>query len=66
MNLRQYLLDTEKELIHNYLVMFNWNISEAARQLGMKRTTLQMRMKRFEIKLPPEKAKKITFSGHAP
>jgi len=40
----------EKEVIRNALEKEGWNQSHAARRLGMKRTTLQYKLKKYEIK----------------
>uniref|UniRef100_UPI0014883C96 sigma 54-interacting transcriptional regulator n=1 Tax=Ruegeria sp. HKCCD8929 TaxID=2683006 RepID=UPI0014883C96 len=42
----------EKKLLQDALLSANWNISRAARNLGMGRTTIHRKMKQFEIARP--------------
>lgn len=42
----------EREIILNALVAENWNQSRAAEQLGIKRTTLQYKLRKYSIERP--------------
>ena len=43
----------EIEALKEDLRRANWNISAAARQMGVDRTTLHRRMRRLGVALPP-------------
>jgi len=46
------ILESEERLIREALEACDWNKAEAARQLGISRSTLYEKLKRFKI-LPP-------------
>lgn len=49
-SLHDYLENLEKELLRETLLREGWNISKAAASLGIKRQTLQHKMKKFGFK----------------
>jgi len=49
-SLPDYLENLEKELLRETLLREGWNISKAAASLGIKRQTLQHKMKKFGFK----------------
>ncbi len=48
-NLKEYLSDLEKNLIKQALEQQDWVVARAADQLGMRRTTLVEKMRKYEI-----------------
>lgn len=50
--LREQLLSFEKQLLRETLLDHDWNISAAARQLGMQRQNLQAKVKKFGLEKP--------------
>lgn len=48
-NLKEYLSDLEINLIHQALEQQDWVVARAADQLGMRRTTLVEKMRKYEI-----------------
>ena len=48
-NLKDYLLQVEKEVIMNVLEENDWNISKTARIIGYTRSNLQYRMQKLDI-----------------
>lgn len=48
-SLDQYLADIEKELIRGAIISQGGNISKAAEELGIKRQTLQHKLKKYQI-----------------
>lgn len=48
-NLDQYLVEQEKDVIEKALFKLRWNKSKTAKYLGLKRTTLVSRMKKYNI-----------------
>jgi arginine utilization regulatory protein len=53
--LAEVLLDAEKETILHALKLHNWNVSHAAKQIGIGRQNLQYRMTKLNIKRPDYK-----------
>jgi hypothetical protein len=51
-NLDKLLRDTEIEFITRALTASNWCILEAANLLGLKRTTLTMRISAYQLQFP--------------
>lgn len=49
-SIKKDLFSREKEMIEDALNVCGWNISKAARQLGITRNTLRYRMKKFDLK----------------
>jgi sigma-54 specific flagellar transcriptional regulator A len=48
-NLKEYLSDLEISLIRQALDTQDWVVARAADQLGMRRTTLVEKMRKYEI-----------------
>ena len=48
-NLKEYLSDLEINLIQQALEQQDWVVARAADQLGMRRTTLVEKMRKYEI-----------------
>ncbi len=48
-----HVLDTEAHILREDLRRAGWNISAAARLLGVDRTTLHRRMRKLGVRLPP-------------
>ncbi|MGL5440654.1 MAG: sigma-54 interaction domain-containing protein [Filifactoraceae bacterium] len=44
-----FLNNTEREILYESLIAWEWNISKAAETLGVKRQTLQHKIKKFNI-----------------
>ena len=51
-DLKQYLYDLEKDLIHKALSNSDWVVAKAAKVLSLQRTTLVEKIKKFEIQNP--------------
>jgi DNA-binding NtrC family response regulator len=49
---RKAVIKVEKNFIMNALTKNNWNITQAARKVGLQRTNFQALMKKHNIKLP--------------
>ena len=47
--LKKTLTDIERHIIQDRLHQDGWNVAAAARKLGLKRTTLFMKIKRLQI-----------------
>lgn len=49
-SLKETLEETELGMLRDALHHFHWNVSEAARALGLPRQTLQQKMKKYDLK----------------
>ena len=58
---KEMLMEAEKRIIELALKDFNWNQSGASRALGMTRTTLRAKIKKYGLKKPrpPKREKKV-------
>lgn len=52
MNLRERLLQQEREILTKAVAKHRWNVAAAADELGMLRTTLWEKLKRLGIARP--------------
>lgn len=50
--LKNYLSEQERVLLTNLLIDNNWNITNTAKALGMSRSNLQYRIRKYNIKKP--------------
>lgn len=46
------VLNVEKNFVMNALMKNNWNVTQAARKVGLQRTNFQSLMKKHQVKLP--------------
>jgi transcriptional regulator with GAF, ATPase, and Fis domain len=46
------ILKVEKNFVMNALMKNNWNVTRAARKVGLQRTNFQTLMKKHQVKLP--------------
>ncbi|WP_425462182.1 sigma-54 dependent transcriptional regulator [Litorilituus sediminis] len=53
-NLKEYLADLEISLIKQSLVKHDWVVARAAETLGMRRTTLVEKMRKYDLQKPQE------------
>lgn len=61
MNLKEFVEDLEKTLIEEALTEHRWNVTRAADSLGVLRTTLWMKMKKYGFNRP-----KAPYRPHRP
>jgi len=55
-DLKQYLTSVERTLICKALEKSNWVVSQAAKALSLRRTTLIEKIRKLEIKQPDEES----------
>ena len=46
------VLNVEKNFVMNALMKNDWNVTQAARKVGLQRTNFQTLMKKHQVKLP--------------
>lgn len=66
-NLNQALWDLEYALLEKAIRLNHWNTAQAAKALGIKRTTMMMKLKRYGINRPgPENTLEGTTQDELP
>ena len=54
LNLKEHLAELEVSLIKQSLIQHNWVVARAAETLGMRRTTLVEKMRKYDLQKPTE------------
>ncbi|CAN0473823.1 unnamed protein product, partial [Discosporangium mesarthrocarpum] len=57
-DLKQHLANVERALISRALEKSNWVVSQAAKSLSLRRTTLIEKIRKLEIKQPEQESER--------